>query len=338
MIVKKVSVIIPMYQSEAFVEQCVRSVLCQSYQDLEILVIDDGSTDGGPQICRQLCRQDERIRLLCQKQRGVSAARNRGMDMATGEYLFFLDSDDAIHPALIETLVTHMEACQAQFALCHMLKQNDDGMEQCETDGFPKEENPVWEIVEGPETENWFFLHNRYALLSMGGKMVRRDWVGKLRFDERLQNGEDTLFMYQVICRKARMVYLSAGWYYYRMYTESLTHSSGAVKSLHYTQVSRLIRNREYRKNRIAFAMHWEKLLLRQMEETARAMHGKKAGKDWRCLKKYASAEKKHPLFQKMASGTKLMFCLCFYCYPLYVPLHRLRPAVWEIRKRMAVK
>ena len=96
----KISVIIPMYNAEPFIRQCIRSVTDQTYRNLEILVIDDGSVDKGPAICRELAEADGRIMLLRQENQGVSAARNTGIDRACGEYVFFLDSDDAIHPRL----------------------------------------------------------------------------------------------------------------------------------------------------------------------------------------------------------------------------------------------
>lgn len=330
---KKVSVIIPMYQAEDFVEPCIRSVLNQTYRELEIVVINDGSTDRGPEICRKLCRQSGRIRLLCQKNRGVSSARNRGLDAATGEYVFFLDSDDVIHPQLIEALVKRTEACHAQFALCRMPKRKEQRKHTLQRDRLRQLRKIDWEMVEGQELENWFWLNNRYSLTGIGGKLVNREWIGELRFEEKLTNGEDTVFLYWLICRQARMVYLDVGWYYYRMHAESLTHSPFVAGRPDYFRAVRMIRDREYRNNRLVFARHWERLLLWRMEETARAMWQQKTRKDWRRLKKRGMAERRHPLFRQMGAGTRLLFSLCFCCYPLYVVLDALRPAVWKIRK-----
>ena len=102
---KNISVIIPMYHAEAFIRQCVRSVQDQSEQSWELIIIDDGSTDLGPAICEELGREDDRIRLYRQENRGVSHARNRGIDLAEGKYVFFLDSDDMIHPRLLEEML-----------------------------------------------------------------------------------------------------------------------------------------------------------------------------------------------------------------------------------------
>lgn len=119
---EKVSVIIPMYNSEGYINRCIRSVINQSYSNLEIIVINDGSTDGGLELCKKLGLTDERIRIFSQGNEGVAKARNKGMDMATGKYLFFLDSDDAIHPLLLEELVWQMEDKHADIGLCEYAK------------------------------------------------------------------------------------------------------------------------------------------------------------------------------------------------------------------------
>ena len=100
----EISVIIPVYNTEKYVEECIESVLAQTYTDFELILIDDGSEDNSREICREMGRKDDRIRLIQMEHRGVSAARNAGMDAAVGKYLFFLDSDDMIHPQLLEAL------------------------------------------------------------------------------------------------------------------------------------------------------------------------------------------------------------------------------------------
>jgi glycosyltransferase involved in cell wall biosynthesis len=95
------------------IEECVRSVCTQSHKELEIILIDDGSTDKTVEICRNLAAQDSRILLLEPGHTGVSGARNVGLDAATGEYVFFVDSDDVIHPLLLQTLCEAMEASHA---------------------------------------------------------------------------------------------------------------------------------------------------------------------------------------------------------------------------------
>lgn len=107
---KKVSVIVPVYNSISCLERCVRSICAQTYDHLEILLIDDGSTDGTDRLCEQLASEDTRIRTYHKKNGGASSARNVGLELAEGEYLGFVDSDDYIEPYVYEDLVGALEA------------------------------------------------------------------------------------------------------------------------------------------------------------------------------------------------------------------------------------
>lgn len=111
-----VSIIIPVYNTEAYLRDCVQSALAQSYPHFELILIDDGSEDGSASLCASLCGEDRRIRFLPRPHMGVSTARNAGMEAAGGKYLFFLDSDDTMHPLLLEALVHLCEGTGAALA------------------------------------------------------------------------------------------------------------------------------------------------------------------------------------------------------------------------------
>ncbi|MBD5524287.1 MAG: glycosyltransferase [Lachnospiraceae bacterium] len=113
-----VSIIVPVYQVKDYVGECVESLLRQIYTNLEILLVDDGSTDGSGEICDEYARRDNRIRVIHHENQGLSAARNAGLDRAMGEYVAFVDSDDAVLPVFIETLYDLAERYQADIAVC----------------------------------------------------------------------------------------------------------------------------------------------------------------------------------------------------------------------------
>ncbi len=100
-----ISVIIPVYQAKKFLYKCIDSVLSQTYQEIEVILIDDGSTDGSAEICDDYVARDNRVRVIHQKNAGVSAARNRGIEQATGQYLMFVDADDYVEKTLCENLM-----------------------------------------------------------------------------------------------------------------------------------------------------------------------------------------------------------------------------------------
>lgn len=105
----KFSVIVPIYNVEEYLEECVESVLAQTYPDFELILVDDGSPDGCGVICDEYALKDSRIRVIHKKNGGLSDARNAGLDQATGEYIYFLDSDDSILPDLLEKTVSEMD-------------------------------------------------------------------------------------------------------------------------------------------------------------------------------------------------------------------------------------
>ena len=100
-----ISVIIPVFNVEQYLGYCLDSLIRQSYNDFEALLIDDGSTDDSRTICDDYCQKDNRFHVIHKKNEGIAAARNDGMELAKGEYLYFMDSDDYIHPQALEVLV-----------------------------------------------------------------------------------------------------------------------------------------------------------------------------------------------------------------------------------------
>ena len=109
----KVSVIIPVYNAEQYLKRCLDSVLAQTYQDFEIICIDDGSTDNSGAICDEYAKKDSRIRILRKENGGVSSARNAGLNIAEGEYITFIDSDDYVDTDYMQTLYENLEGADA---------------------------------------------------------------------------------------------------------------------------------------------------------------------------------------------------------------------------------
>ncbi len=113
-----ISVIVPVYNVEAYLPKCLDSIVGQTYKDLEILLIDDGSTDRGGEICDRYAQKDPRIRVFHTENHGLAAARNLGLDHAAGSYIAFVDSDDWIEPDMYETLFARAEKTGADVAAC----------------------------------------------------------------------------------------------------------------------------------------------------------------------------------------------------------------------------
>ena len=126
---EKISVIVPVYNTEEYLHRCIDSILGQTYPNLEILLINDGSTDNSGKICEDYARKDTRIKVIHQENKGQSAARNVGLNAATGEYVNFIDSDDWIDPPMYETMMGVMLANNQEVVECkevHRYEDTDD--------------------------------------------------------------------------------------------------------------------------------------------------------------------------------------------------------------------
>ena len=117
-----ISVIVPIYNSRPYLEKCFRSIVNQSYQQMEIILVDDGSTDGSGELCDELCRRDERVRVIHKKNGGTGSAKNAGLAAAHGEYIALVDSDDWIDTRAVEKLVSKVEETGADVVYYYVAK------------------------------------------------------------------------------------------------------------------------------------------------------------------------------------------------------------------------
>ena len=179
-----ISVIVPVYNSESTIIRCIESVLNQTYTSFELLLIDDGSDDNGGSICDDYAKKDPRITVIHQENKGVSAARNAGLDIAAGQYVFFLDSDDELYPITFSRYMELVDQHQVDAVLGSMEFINDKAVE---VKGFSTEalySSDVWEeICMNSQVFGW-----------AGAKMFSRDAIRDTRFDEKMSSQEDLSF------------------------------------------------------------------------------------------------------------------------------------------------
>lgn len=327
---KKISVIIPVYNSENYLGQCVRSLTSQTYKDWEALLIDDGSTDRSLEVCRGLSGTDSRIKVYHQENKGVSAARNYGLEIAGGEYIYFLDSDDAVHPLLFEEMIRQIEDNHVEMAFCGYAHVDDRQLEAALTRASLQDKRPRWKVGDGEEAERWFHIDHAMVLCAVSG-MVARDLIGPLRFDEALSHGEDTVFKHALFRKQVRTAYSPQRWYYYRNNPQGLNSREEFLVGDAYTAQTILIRDIEYREGNIMYALVRETELSCQLRQ--RYERSRKIGSEYWCRRIRASAfrERWHPLFRSVDMLHKGLFYLCFRCYLLYVPVSCMARAVWRL-------
>ncbi|MBR6489706.1 MAG: glycosyltransferase family 2 protein, partial [Muribaculaceae bacterium] len=120
-----VSVIIPVYNVQEYLARCIDSVLCQSHKELEVILVDDGSTDHSGAMCDDYASRDGRIKVIHKSNGGLSDARNAGLDVMTGDYVTFIDADDYVHPYFVELLLRGLHESGSQIAVCRWQELND---------------------------------------------------------------------------------------------------------------------------------------------------------------------------------------------------------------------
>lgn len=224
----KISVIVPVYKAEAYLAECIDSILCQTYEDFELILVDDGSPDNCCAICREYEKRDSRIRVLRQENRGQAAARNHAMKIATGEWICFVDSDDVIHPQMVQLLYRAAVESGADISMCRYV----EAVRLPEDFFHPA--NLAYELLTMDE-DSLVALYDRDAYPGWVActKLVRREIVEGYPFTEG-RVFEDNEAVSRWICRTKRIASLDRALYYYRTNGESTTKSTFSLKKLDY--------------------------------------------------------------------------------------------------------
>ena len=212
----KVSIIIPVYQTEDFVEECVRSYLAQSHEDFEVLLIDDGSTDGSGRICDALAGEDPRVRVIHQANGGVSRARNRGLSEVSGEWIVFGDSDDWVSPDLLEWLLAKQAESGAD-VVCHAYARELPGRTEYPSKALPKTLMTPDEYIAGSLGEATGMILS--ACLGLYPAAAAK----AIRFREDLPYGEDSLWLCSLLAAVSSVYYEPKALYHYRIAREGNT-------------------------------------------------------------------------------------------------------------------
>ena len=205
----KVSVIIPVYNAEAYLRQCLDSVVNQTLREIEIVCVDDGSTDGSAAILEEYAAKDVRIKIIKQGNAGVNVARKEGLKLASGEWITFCDADDWIEPDAIEKMVASAQREDADCVCCGMLRDRQNG-----TSVF----RPFDEM--GPsDTYN-----------AVVNKLFKRNLLENLKMDESVSLGEDLMVSAQAMAKAKKIAVLEKGFYHYCENSSSMTHVQNGRK------------------------------------------------------------------------------------------------------------
>lgn len=223
MIKEKISIIVPVYNVEAYLERCVESILKQTYTNLEILLVNDGSTDKSGELCDKLALRDHRIRVIHKENGGLSDARNRGIDEASSNLIGFIDSDDYIDEDMYETLYRQMVASKADLSMCghydvyHQIPEKQVA------------EIKTWELM--PEEAIKMVMEAKILSVTAVNKLYKKALFEQLRF--RIGKiAEDAFIMVDLIHQCSKIVATNEKKYYYVHRENSITTQKFSLKFL----------------------------------------------------------------------------------------------------------
>lgn len=218
----KISVIVPVYNVESYIGKCIDSIINQTYKNLEIILVDDGSTDNSPEICDKYAVGDERIIVIHKENDGVSSARNEGIRIATGDFIGFVDGDDFIESDMYETLVSMITSDDIDIATSGYCMEYPDGKVV-----FMKNEDEVPACpMDTKDFLRYVFIRDKYRNVAgyIVTKIIRTSVIreNNILFDEKLLIGEDVLFMAEVFIKSQKVVYTEEHLYrYFQSYTSA---------------------------------------------------------------------------------------------------------------------
>lgn len=306
-----ISVIIPVFNVELFLQSCLESVKAQTLKDFEAILVDDGSSDSSGAICDAYARADNRFRVVHQPNQGVSAARNRGLDHAKGDYVYFVDADDEMRPEALEHLYHAITQGEYDIAASgYSLVRNGEETDQCMTAGSP----PM--IFSGDEVLYKLLVDGSFVCYTCWNKLITRKLIADLRFTDIKQ--EDFLFCGQLSLRLGAVIYLNESLYRYYDRPSSLSKDFsyiGPHRSM--TVLARLIEETP-KERKIARSLILTKLLVRLMTSS------------------YFISASSLPLEEKEAykETCRMLFRRYrkeFFCHPAIPMLEKLKVAVGNL-------
>lgn len=238
----KVSVIVPVYNSEQYLKKCLDSLIKQSYKNIEIILVDDGSTDTSGMICDDYVKENEKLFVIHKKNEGVSSARNVALDIISGDYCCFVDSDDYVEPDYVKNMVSLIVEPEEYVIKTGFVHEKANG-----------------DLVDNNETENAgvfvcnesFDISNKYDYSTVWGKLFSTKHINgnceKIRFNQSIHYGEDYLFTVQMILLSNGIVISSQKLYH------CVFHDGSAIQSFNQKRFTEIAALEEIRELIISF-------------------------------------------------------------------------------------
>lgn len=222
---KKITVIVPVFNTEPYLRQCLDSIIRQTFKNLEIICVNDGSTDNSWKILEEYARKDPRIRIIDQENKRVGGARNVGIKAASGDFICFIDSDDYIHSAYLETLYKIHEQTQVDMVVNRLFKLKtgiEIGEEKVTNVCYKVLKNPLWSVLS----------HQKYRVrFNVCTSLFRTELVKNHLFIEGIYY-EDYPWMVALVAKQPKVAVTNTFLYYYRHNPQSITKSNFTINKI----------------------------------------------------------------------------------------------------------
>lgn len=314
---EKVSVIVPVYNVSAYLEECIQSLINQTYSNLEIILVDDGSTDGSGEICDRYALSDTRIKVIHQENGGAGKAKNTALDVATGNYITFADSDDWLDLSFIERLLFAMRSTGADIVQCAFNKVRKSKTEYVETPPYGEFEVELY--------LNRFLKDWTGCLL--WNKLFKKELMEDLRFYEG-RVIDDEFFTYQAAMKAKKIVVISDALYYYRQRKTGVTNQGRWKQRMrdrlaYYTERYEKV-TKQYPNLKIPYL---ENLMDNLMAMKNNTFAFKSCTKDLnRAMRKFLMTV----IFSKVKFKQKLIYCKALLSKPRDVSYGKYEDAKWQ--------
>lgn len=214
-----ISIIIPVYNCEKYLERCINSVLEQSYSNLELILVDDGSTDRSGSICDDYQKKDDRVVVVHSTNGGAAKSRNSGIDIARGEYIGFIDSDDYISPSMYEHMICVLNESNAEMAVCNYLYVDKEGNDLHRASSIVRDE-----VIERIDYLKRLTEPYSGYYITPWNRVYRRELFNGLRFPEGMTH-EDNVLTHRIVDRCGRIAIISKEYAYYTQRSDSVSKS-----------------------------------------------------------------------------------------------------------------
>lgn len=225
-----ISIIVPIYKVEDYLAICVDSILASTYRDFELILVDDGSPDNCGRICDEYATKDSRIRVIHKRNGGISGARNTGLKAATGEYIAFIDSDDLIHPRMLEVLYYAITRGDYDLSMVHGVKVYDKEYDDLMKRDVDVHALPLKEVTPD-EFHAQLYSYSSFQYQVVWNKLYKRQLVSDMAFAPFVGYSEDVEWNTRVCMRMKRAIVAEADLYYYLQRSGSVMADSRLEKS-----------------------------------------------------------------------------------------------------------